>query len=311
MDLSIVTTMYCSEPHLEEFYQRVSAVAQQVVQDYEILFVNDGSPDQSLDIAIALYEHDPRVRIVDLSRNFGHHKAIMTGLSFTRGKRVFLIDCDLEEEPELLLAFWAEMTSTGSDMVYGVQDTRKGGWFERASGNLFYTLFNWLSNYPVPRNVVTARLMTQRYVISLVEHKDREIFLLGLWTITGYKQMPLMIHKHSKGNSTYDLRRKMAVFVNSVTSFSSKPLIFVFYLGLAISFLAAAAVAYLVIQRIFFGVFLTGWPSLIVSVWLLGGLTIFCLGIIGIYLSKIFGETKQRPYTVVRERYEHETGDTP
>jgi len=309
MDLSIVTTMYCSEPYLEEFYRRVSAAACQVSEDYEILFVNDGSPDRSLEVALGFYARDYKVRVIDLSRNFGHHKAIMTGLAHARGALVFLIDCDLEEDPEWLSHFLSTMRSQNADVVYGVQDSRKGDWLERVTGELFYTLFNLLSTYPVPRNVTTARLMTQRYVRSLVQYLDQEVFLLGLWTITGYRQVPVQVRKRSKGNSTYNFRRKIVIFVNAVTSFSSKPLNFIFYLGITISLLAGVAAAYLVIQRVFFGVFLAGWPSLIVSVWLLGGLIIFCLGIIGIYLSKIFTETKQRPYTTIRAIYEHGASD--
>ena len=304
MDLSVVTTLYCSAPYLKEFYQRVVASAKQITDRYEVIFVNDGSPDNSLEVALSLYEQDEKVRIIDLSRNFGHHKAMMTGLSHSRGRLVFLIDCDLEEEPELLTRFHHEMTTTGADVIYGVQETRSGSFFKRLSGHLFYTLFNALSGYPVPHNAITARLMSQRYVASLVEHKDREVFLLGLWAITGFKQVPMTVQKHSKGDSTYTLSHKVSVFVNSITSFSNKPLVFIFYLGCVISLFSGVAALYLVVRRLFFGVLLAGWPSLIVSLWLLGGLTIFCLGIVGIYLSRIFTETKQRPYTVIRQSYE-------
>jgi putative glycosyltransferase len=150
--------------------------------------------------------------------------------------------------------------------------------------------------------------MTHRYVASLVEHKEREIFLAGLWAITGFKQVAVSVKKHRKRTSTYSMGRKVSVLVNSITSFSNKPLVFVFYVGCVIVFLSSIAALYLIVRRIFFGVLLAGWPSLIVSVWLLGGLTIFCLGVIGIYLSKIFMETKQRPYTIIRRIYER-TGE--
>ena len=304
MDLSIVTTMYRSAQYVEEFYARIRRSARQITEDYEIIFVNDGSPDNSLEIAVSLYERDEKVRIIDLSRNFGHHKAIMTGLSHARGRWVFVIDCDLEEEPEILPRFHREMMSTDADVVYGIQETRGGNLKRRLTGRLFYALFNALSSAPVPPNAVTARLMSRRYVTSLVEHKDREVFLLGLWTITGFKQVPVAVQKHFKGNSAYTLGHKVSVFVNSITSFSNKPLVFIFYLGCVISLFSGVAASYLVVRRLFFGGLLVGWPSLIVSLWLLGGLTIFCLGIIGIYLSRIFTETKQRPYTIIRQSYE-------
>jgi putative glycosyltransferase len=304
MDLSVVTTMYHSAQYLEEFYTRVRRSVRQITEDYEIIFVNDGSPDNSLEVALSLYEQDEKVRIIDLSRNFGHHKAIMTGLANSRGQLVFLIDCDLEEEPETLPRFHDEMVATRADVVYGVQEMRNGSFMKRLTGDLFYTLFNFLSNDPVPANAVTARLMSRRYVTSLVEHKDREVFLLGLWTITGFKQVPVAFQKHFKGNSAYTLGHKLSVFINSVTSFSNKPLVFIFYLGCVILLFSGIAALYLVVRRLFFGVLLAGWPSLIVSLWLLGGLTIFCLGIVGIYLSRIFTETKQRPYTIIRQSYE-------
>jgi putative glycosyltransferase len=305
VELSIVATLYHSASFLDEFYARVCAAAKEITDDFEIILVNDGSPDDSLDIAISLYEKDKRVRVIDLSRNFGHHKAIMTGLAYARGKLTFLIDCDLEEEPEWLGLFHTEMKVTGADVVYGIQQTRKGNFFERVTGALFFWLFNILSSYPIPSNLITVRLMSQRYVSSLVEHKDREIFLAGLWAITGFKQIPLVVKKRSREGSTYDLRRKLSVLTNSITSFSIKPLIFIFYLGCGISFVSSIAALYLIMRRIFLSSFLGGWPSLIVSVWFLGGLTLFCLGVIGIYLAKIFMETKPRPYTVIRRFYEY------
>jgi putative glycosyltransferase len=308
MELSIVTTLYYSAPYLEEFYARVRKEAEQITNDYEIILVNDGSPDNSLDLAVSLYKKDPRVTIIDLSRNFGHYKAIMTGLAHATGELVFFIDCDLEEEPELLERFYRELTISGADVVYGVQQTRKGGLLERFAGNFFYKVFNLLASYPVPPNLLNTRLMRQRYVASLVQHRDREIFLAGLWAITGFTQVPITAKKLRKGKSTYTLRRKTSVLVDSITSFSNRPLVFVFYLGCVIVFLSSIATLYLIFKKIFFGVLLTGWPSLIVSVWLLGGLTIFCLGVIGIYVSKIFSETKERPYTVIRKLYKRRQG---
>ena len=304
MNLSIVTTLYRSAPYLNEFYTRASVAAQEITENYEIIFVNDGSPDNSLDVVLELFETDSKVKVIDLSRNFGHHKAMMTGLAHANGELVYLLDSDLEEEPELLSSFHNILQETRSDVVYGVQQQRKGSIFEQVTGNIFYHFFNWVSSYPVPNNIVTARLMTQRYVQALVQHQDKEVFLAGLWAITGFKQVPLIIKKHSKSSSTYDLRRKISVFVNSITSFSNKPLIFIFYAGSIILFLSGLAAINLIIRRVVFGTLLTGWLSLIVSIWMIGGLTLFCLGVIGIYLAKMFSETKQRPYTVIRQVYE-------
>jgi putative glycosyltransferase len=304
--LSIVTTLFRSEATLAAFCTRAGAAAAALVgDDYEIVVVNDGSPDGSLDLAIALHRRDTHLRIVDLSRNFGHHKAMMTGLEHARGALVLLIDCDLEEAPELLAAFHARLDETGADVVYGVQTERKGGWFERLTGRVYFQLFNLLSAHKLPVNLVTVRLMTRRYVDSLLAHRERTMMIAGLWVITGYRQEPFQVSKGARPRSSYTLRRKISVFVDSVTSFTDRPLVVIFYLGTAIVLAASAAALWLVYRKIVHGVTVLGYPSLIVSIWLLGGLTIFCVGLIGIYLSKVFIEAKHRPYTIVRDLYEH------
>src|SRR2546423_14881661 len=142
MKLSIVTTLYKSAPYIQEFYARVTRAAAALTQDYELLFVNDGSPDDACEQAIALHRRDVHVRVLDLSRNFGHHKAMMTGLQHARGDLVFLLDVDLEEQPEWVGQFQQVMRETGADVVYGVQARRKGGPIERLSGTIFYKGFN-------------------------------------------------------------------------------------------------------------------------------------------------------------------------
>lgn len=303
MMLSIVTTLYNSAPYLEEFHGRVCDVAGRIADDFEIVLVNDGSPDNSLEVALALRRTDARVRIVDLSRNFGHHKAMMTGLFHSRGELVFLLDSDLEEEPELLQKFYEELKRTGADVVFGVQERRKGKLFERVSGSLYFKVFNLFSTHPIPRNHITARLMTRAYVVALTGHQEREFVMSGLWALTGFRQVSLEVTKHYKGKSAYGFGRKVSHLVNAITSFSNKPLVLIFYLGCLILFISSIAAIDLILRKLLFGTLLEGWASLIVSIWLLGGLTIFCLGVIGIYLSKIFIEVKQRPYTIVKQTY--------
>lgn len=302
MKLSIVTTLYQSAPHIAVFHQRASAAARQLVgDDYEVVLVNDGSPDNSLDLAVQLAESDDHTIVVDLSRNFGHHKAMMTGLSHATGEKVFLIDSDLEEEPEWLLSFANALEAENCDVVFGVQQQRKGKGFERFTGQWFWWLFNFLTGLHIPENIATARLMSRRYVDALLTHREREVFMAGLWHITGFKQVPQTIQKHNIGATTYTLRRKMSLLVNAITSFSNAPLVSIFYLGLLISFTAIIYIAYLFFNWGLISKPLSGWTSVMASIWLLGGLIMSSVGIIGIYLSKIFSETKQRPYAIVRQ----------
>lgn len=304
MKLSIVTTLFRSAAYIPEFHRRAVAAARELAGDeYEIVYVNDGSPDDSLDMAIRLAEVDRHVVVVDLSRNFGHHKAMMTGLAHSGGERIFLIDSDLEEDPEWLLRFAAQMDEETCDVVYGVQETRKGGVIERWSGQWFYRFFNALTGLELPENIVTARLMSRRYVDALIRHEEREVFMAGLWLITGFVQRSQVVRKHSTSGTTYTFRRKLSVLVNSVTSFSNVPLIGVFYVGVSISLLAGVSIAYLVVNRLFLAMPLSGWTSVMASIWLLGGMIISFIGLVGIYLSKIFSETKRRPYTIVRKVY--------
>lgn len=301
MKLSIVATLYHSALYINEFHHRVSAAATQLVgDDFEIVLVNDGSPDNSLDLAIRLTEQDPHVVVVDLSRNFGHHKAMMTGLAHAKGERVFLIDSDLEEEPEWLLSFAEQMQRECCDVVYGIQGARKGGTFEGLTGTVFYKLFRKLSGINQPDNIVTARLMTQRYVQGLLSHQERELNIGGLWIITGFKQSTQLVHKHATSPTTYSLSGKFSHLINAITSFSSLPLIYTFYSGLLISISALLLIAYLFLRYFFIASPPSGYTSLIASVWLFSGLIIFFLGVQGIYLSKIFSEVKQRPYTIIR-----------
>lgn len=304
VDVSVVTTLYYSAPYVDEFYRRASAAAARLTSRYEIVFVVDGSPDDALERAVAIHRSDPRVMVVDLSRRFGHHKAMMTGLAHARGDLVFLIDSDLDESPEWLATFRSRMSEDGVDVVYGVQAQRTGDWLDRLGGRLFYAAFNMLSADPLPANLMTVRLMTRRYVDALLRFREREFAIAGLWAITGFRQVGMPVNKSRRQTTTYTLQRRVTVLVDAVTAFSSRPLIAIFYLGAAILIAASVAAAYLICRRLFFGVLLSGWPSLIVSVWMLGGLMTFCVGVVGIYVAKIFSEVKQRPYTIVREVFQ-------
>ncbi|RYE40931.1 MAG: glycosyltransferase [Hyphomicrobiales bacterium] len=302
MKLSIVATLYQSQAYVEEFCRRSADSARAIAgEDFEIILVNDGSPDRSLDVAVRLAEADPHVVVVDLSRNFGHHKAMMTGLDVAVGEHVFLIDSDLEEEPEWLLGFWAQMREYQSDVVYGVQAARKGRHFERATGPLFYKLFRVLTGIDQPDNIVTARLMSRRYVRALVQHRERELNIGGLWIITGFKQQRQIVKKHSTSPTTYSLSRKVSHLVNAVTAFSSLPLVFTFYAGLGISLTALFYILYLLYRYFSVSSPPDGYTSIVASIWLFSGLIISFIGVQGIYIAKIFAEVKQRPYTIIKD----------
>jgi putative glycosyltransferase len=304
MRLSVVTTLYNSSLFIEEFHRRATAAARSIASDFEIVFVNDGSPDDSLERAIALHKCDARVVLVDLSRNFGHHRAIMTGLGYARGELVFLIDSDLEEDPEVLASFLATMERERCDVVYGVQDNRRGDIFDTLSGDTFYWLLGRLGGITIPKNIATVRLMTRRYVRNLIRHREREMIISGLWVITGFHQVPQTIQKKpSTHRSNYSVLAKFRMAIDSITAFSDSLLYGVLCVGLAISVAACFAMIYFVARYLITGHALAGWTSIIASIWMFGGLSILLIALVGVYVARIFNETKRRPYTLVREVY--------
>jgi putative glycosyltransferase len=299
MKLSIVTTLYRSAAYVEEFHRRASEAARRVTDDYEIVMVDDGSPDNSLGLACALADLDAHVRVVELSRNFGHHKALMAGLDYAHGELCFLIDSDLEEDPALLRRFLDRMQSTDCDVVYGVQERRKGDAFESAGGRLAWYWINKLYSIEIPRNQCTVRLMRREYVDALRLHRESNTVIGGLWVITGFRQIGEPIEKGHRKDTTYSPLLRLGTLVNGVTSFSTVPLNLMVMCGTTISLISFAFGIFVVFEKLFRNT-ASGWASLIASIWLVGGVIVLCLGIIGIYVSRIFIETKNRPYVIVR-----------
>jgi putative glycosyltransferase len=302
LDLSVVTMLYRSEAWLPEFHRRMAAAAEGLTSSFEIVYVDDGSPDAAAALVRGIQRSDPRVVLVDLSRNFGHHQAAVAGLAQARGRRVFIIDVDLEEQPEWLGRFAEEQDRTRADVVFGTSAVRRGPVFRRQAGTWFWKLFNLLSDVRVPPNPCTVRLMSRRYLDALLRMPEKNLFLAGSYAWLGFEQVPLVVQKLVRPTrSSYTRRRLLALFLDAVTSFTSYPLRLIFLSGLVIAFTA-----------LLFGTLLAawklaepqavalGWSSIIVSIWFLGGLTIAFLGVIGIYLSKVFLEAKDRPLYVVR-----------
>ena len=305
MKLSIVTTLYKSAPYIEEFHRRSSEAARQLVgEDYEIIMVNDGSPDDSLNVALTFVEMDPHLKVVNLSRNFGHHKAMITGLQYCAGDLVFLLDGDLEEEPEWLLSFAQQLAVEKCDVVYGVQKKRKGAIFERLSGMMFYKCINILCNIKLPKNITTARLMRRKYVKALLLYREREVVFALLCADTGFKQSGMIVTKHSISPTTYTFLKKLNIVTGAITSFSSLPLRIISWIGAIISAGSLLYAFFIAMRILFWGQALDGWTSIMVSIWILGGLIIFFLGIIGTYLANVFSEAKQRPLTIISDVYD-------
>jgi len=224
----------------------------------------------------------------------------MTGLAYAAGDMVFLIDSDLEEQPEDLALFHRRFMQGDCDVVYGVQETRRGGLLERMTGALFFSLVAALSDQPLPRNLITSRLMTREYVNALVRHRDREFLIAHLWQVAGFRQQAITVKKLSLKPSTYSVRDRMELAVKHVTTTSTRLLHLVLYTGFLIFGLSIGVILYFLGRYFTAGVGVDGFTSQIVSIWFLGGLITFILGILGIYIANIMAETKRRPYTIIR-----------
>lgn len=308
LELSIVSTIYLSRPFLEDFLNQVIIEINKVnIVRYELIFVNDGSPDDSLQFLLEKKLHNPQIKIIDLSRNFGHHVAIQAGLTHAKGELIFLIDNDLETPVSVISEFIHQIRLDDRlDVIYGYQEKRKGGFFERASGRLFWKVFNNLSETKIPENIVTERLMTKRYVSELLRLGDANLFLGGMFHWVGFNQKGISIAKGlRRGKSTYSKRKKMDLMTNAITSFSGKPLEMIFYFGLTISILSLLFIFTIIILKLgFVNEIQIGWATLIaLNIFIIGIFSIF-LGIIGLYIDKIFRQVKDRPNAVIKKIYE-------
>ncbi len=301
LKLSIVSTIYNSEKTIEKFIRIISRNAYDIVGDkYELILVNDGSLDKSLDIAKSLLFENKNLQIINLSRNFGHHRALLVGLEYSKGDYVFLIDSDLEESPDELINFAKEMKKTKADVVYGVQTKRKDKLSNRLLVFLFFKIFQILTNLNYPENVLVLRLMNRDYVDALLKFKEAEPYLIGLWELTGFEQIPKKVLKKKSSKSTYTFRKNLALAVNSIVSFSDRPLKGIFYFGIIQLILVLIYSFYLSINYLIYGNSASGWTSLIISILFVGSIIIIILGVLGIYLSKIFIESKRRPLYIVK-----------
>jgi putative glycosyltransferase len=300
MKLSVVTTIYRTAACIEEFHASAEAAAAAIGADLETIFVNDGSPDDGLQVAERLADRDARVIVVDLSRNYGQHKALWTGLLLASGDLVAVLDGDLEEDPGWLVEFDRTRRASNADVVYGVTEASKGTWLYRVGREIFYRALDAVTEQRIPRHIATARLMTRRYVEALRQFPEREVVPLGVWAIAGFAQIGVPVRKVQRSTTSYSGTQLLALFVRALTSFSTLPLTLVFVMGMLLSGGALCHITYLVFKKYMLGVRVEGWTSVMALQLLIGGLLLFFNGIIAIYVGTIFLEVKQRPRTIVR-----------
>lgn len=305
MKLSIITTIYKSAGDIVEFYRRSVQAAAEIGAELELILVNDGSPDNGLEVARELAAQAPTVIVIDLSRNFGQARALWIGIRHSSGDLVAMLDGDLEEDPLWLADFHKTMVSSHCDVVYGVQKKPKGNPAYRTSRLIFYRLLTVLAAYEFPRNVASIHLMSRRFVDALTRFPEHEFYLLGMIHVTGFAQIGVEVAKVSRSPTTYTLGKLIRLFTNSVTSFSVAPLMFIAVCGLFLFVAATLFIFYLIVGL---GATVPGWLSVMAALTFFSSVIILFLGVLAIYIATIFLEVKRRPVAIVREIIGSATG---
>lgn len=302
--ISILIPLYNETDNLIPLYKRISDALKEENIKYEIIFVNDGSNDNSLEILERLHHRDYRVKIISFTRNFGHQIALSAGIDFSVGNAVIMMDADLQHPPELIpkmIRLW----KTDYEIVNCIrQENKDVNKFKKYSSDFFYKFFNKISQSSLPGGSSDFRLIDQKVVNTIKNLKERSRFLRGLIYWTGYNHINISykVPKRQFGKSKYSIIKMIKLAINGITSFSTFPLRISTYIGISVTVLSFIYAVYAILMRIFSNKTITGWTSLLVTILFLGGIQLLSIGVIGEYISKIFQETKQRPLYIIHRK---------
>ena len=293
---SIVVPVYKSAEFIHELHARLSKAVQSITASYEIIYVNDGSPDASLTLLQALHATDPHIAIINLSRNFGQFAATRVGLSYAKGDYIYVTDADLEEAPEWLPKFYSTLQATDTEIVYGMQSRLSPHSFSQRIGAKCWRLIaKYWSDIALIENYVTTRLMRRRYVQDLLQFHERTGGMYILCQLAGHRHAVAQVEKSYRGASSYNFRKKCGVFIDHVVSATSFPILCLFlFSGFMLLIATIHATALLNTSTPLYFTRL-----ILASIWSVGGLLGFAIGIAGIYLSRLLLEAKQRPIAIV------------
>lgn len=302
--ITVVVPCYNEQEVITETYKRLTSVMKSSQYDYELMFINDGSKDETFSIVSSFAVADPHVRVLNFSRNFGHQIAVTAGIDAAMGDAVVLIDADLQDPPELILDFiqkWEE----GYEVVYAVREKREGEtWFKKVTANMFYRTLHNITDIDIPLDTGDFRLMDRKVVNEIKSIKERHRFIRGLVSWVGFKQIGIKYERSERlaGESKYPLSKMLKFSLDGITSFSFFPLRLASFLGIASAGIGVLGILVALFLRLGTDVTLPGWTSLMIVVLFLGGLQLFILGIIGEYIGRIYDETRKRPMYIISDR---------
>ena len=297
--LSVVVPAYNEQEVLPEFHRRLAAALADIGMAWEVVYVNDGSRDTTLAVMLGLQATDPRVAVVNLSRNFGKEIALTAGIDHARGSEaIIVIDADLQDPPELiptLVGTWRE----GFDIVYAQRNTREGEtWLKKATAAAFYRVMQRLGGkVQLPPDTGDFRLLSRRAIDALLTLREQHRFMKGLFAWIGFpsREVPYRRHPRFHGTTKWNYPKLIGLSVEGITSFSTFPLRLTSFLGLAIACFALLNAVYYFVRALIYGDPVQGFPTLYVTILLLGGVQLLALGVMGEYLGRVFNETKRRP----------------
>lgn len=308
---SIVAPCFNEAGVLHELHRRIQEVMDQTGEPWELVLINDGSRDRTPEIMRELHAADPRVKVVDFARNFGHQIAVSAGLDYAQGDAIVIIDADLQDPPQVILDMigrWKE----GYEVVYAVRTERKGEtWFKEFTAKLFYRIIYRITDVDIPLDTGDFRLMDHKVVGAMKQMKERNRFIRGMTSWVGFRQtgVPYVRQERYAGETHYPFRKMLKFALDAITGFSYAPLQLATYLGFTIAGLSAVAALLVVYARLFMGTTpFYGQATTLVTVLFLGGVQLITLGIIGEYLGRIYDEVKGRPLYIVREALGFEEG---
>lgn len=304
--ISVVTPVYKSFEMLDELYTRLCSTLQQIDSDYEIIMVEDCGGDGSWEMISELAQKDNRIKGIQLSRNFGQHYAITTGLDYAKGDWVVVMDCDLQDQPEEIIKFYNK-AKEGYDIVYGSRKIRHDSFFKKLSSNVFYKLLSYLTETRQDGSIANFGIYSRKVVDSVKSMKENLRYLPVMVNWVGFKSttVPVEHAARKSGKSAYTLHKLINLALNVIIAFSDKPLRLTVKLGLLVSLMSMVYAVYIIIRAYLGLTNVQGWPSLIVSIWFFSGVIIFIMGIIGIYIGKIFDEVKRRPLYIIKNTTFH------
>lgn len=303
--ITFLFPIYNEEGNIPLLYETICRVMAPLDEDIELVFVNDGSKDNSLGLLRGLADVDPRVMVIDLARNYGHQIAVTAGLDAANGDAVVIMDSDLQDPPEVALELiqkWRE----GYDIAYAQRRTRQDSRFKRWTADAYYRILNMLSDIQIPRNTGDFRLISRKVLEHIRRYREHDRFLRGMIAHAGFRQVAVPFDRHARhaGETGYPLRKMIRLATDGILGFSSKPLLLISRFGFLFALLALLGILYALAVRLFFPEnAVPGWAFISITVLLVGGVQLVLMGIMGSYIGRIYTEVMRRPLYGVQEVY--------